>query len=199
MEDKPLVSRRFAAFASVILVMMLALTLYYLAGGMRGGTANPFQPSTPPEEPTWELSPLVAQYRIGDITPTLVVNCRYVFIGSDARGEEKGVYPPGTERDNIGRALCFSTNDSDFCSKFGASTKYYSGERDFPLCNKSNRTVIYAFHNPLCPICAAQREVLDAFRNEFPGKVTIQYICVPTSDAGRDACASGFFIGKYDK
>jgi len=199
-EDKPLVSRRVAILASIILIFALFVMLYFLFGGMRAGVANPFQqPKQPPKEESWELSPLVGQYSIGTTTPVLVVNCRYVFTGSDARGEQKGIYPEGTERENIGEAICRATNDSFFCSRFRGMPKYFTGERDFPLCKRGNKTLIYAFHNPLCPICAAQREVLDAFRNEFSSQIVLEYVCVPTSEQGRDACSKEFLVGKYNK
>jgi len=207
-EDKPLVSRRFAAVASIVLIIALVVTfylllnpniLYTLFSGLRLGVANPSTPQPPPEEEHWELSPLIEKYGIDEVTPVLVINCRYVFTGSDALGEKRGTYAEGTERENIGAVLCRATNESVFCSKFKAVPKYFSGEKNFPLCNKGNKTVIYAFHNPLCPICAAQRDVLDAFRKEFSSQVVLEYICVPTSAQGRDACSREFLIGKYNK
>lgn len=193
------IPRRAAAFLSIILLIVLLIALYVLLGGMRAGVSNPLLPQKPPEEERWELSPLVAQYVRDNTTPLLVVNCRYTFTGSDARGEQRGSYPPGTERYNIGSALCFATNDSTFCKEFSRIPKYFSGERNFPLCNKGNKTVIYAFHNPLCPICSAQREVLDAFRLEFSNKVEVEYICVPTSQTGMERCSAEFAIGRYNR
>jgi len=198
-EDKPVISRRVAAFLSIVIIILLFLAVYFLMGGMRAGIANPSQPPPQPEEKKWELSPLVAKYVRANLTPLLVVNCKYTFTGSDALGEQRGSYPVGTERENIGRALCFATNDSAFCKEFKGMPKYFTGERNFPDCREGNRTVIYAFHNPLCPICAAQREVLDDFRIEFHEKVTVKYICVPTTPRGYEECAKGYSIGRYDQ
>lgn len=199
-DEKPIVSRRVAAVLSILLIIVIIFALYFLAYGMRGGGINIYNPpKPPPEEEKWELSPLVAQYNIGTTTPVLVVNCRYVFIGSEARAESRGAVPQGTERENIGEALCFATNNSVLCSKFRGMPKFLSGVRDFPECKKGNKTIVYAFHNPFCPISTAQRDILDAFRNEFSKQVAVEYICVPTSEEQKAECSKEFLIGKYDK
>ncbi|MEM3690803.1 MAG: hypothetical protein QXZ40_03710, partial [Candidatus Micrarchaeia archaeon] len=181
-----------------VIILLLALALYFLMGGMKAGVVNPFQQQQQPQEQKWELSPLVAKYVRANTTPLLVVNCRYAFEGSDALGEQRGSYPAGTDRENIGRALCFATNDSAFCNEFKGFPKFFKGVLNFTDCKEGNRSVIYAFHNPLCPICAAQREVLDEFRIEFYEKLRVKYICVPTSQRGYEECARQYSIGRYD-
>jgi len=196
-EDKPLVSRRVAAFLSVILIIAILATLYFLFSGMRGGVANPYEsPKQPPEEQKWELSPLVSQYGITS-TPVLVVNCRYTLTGSYALSEKKGAVPEGTEEENIGGALCTATGDSVLCSRFGRTAKNLI-ETNFPSC-KGNRILVYAFHSPSCQISSAQRDVLNALRDEFQSQFDVEYVCVPTGSGGMDACSREFLAGKYNK
>jgi hypothetical protein len=209
--DKPIVSRRFATVASIVIVIALILALYLLATGMRPGTANPYTPPTQqPQQEKWEPSPLVAQYmptarkRLGiqndavNVTPIVVINCRYVVTGSFALDEEREVVPAGSERDNLGNALCVATHKSVFCSQFSGAPKGLV-VTDFQDCSSGGKTIIYALHSPTCLISSAQRNVLDALRDEFSGDINLEYICTPRGSQDVSLCKQQFSSGGYNQ
>jgi hypothetical protein len=189
-EDKPIVSRRFASVASVFLILALIVAIYLLATGMHAGTSNPFIPQPPPEERKWELSPLIQKYGITSV-PVIVINCKYMRVGSDVLR-----YGDDAERSAIGSAMCAATNSSTFCSRF---RRTYITVLNSPECKSGNKTLIYAFHSPSCPISSAQRIVLDAFRDEFQHDVALEYICTPRNEQDVSACSDEFSIGRYDQ
>jgi len=201
-EDKPLVSRRVAAVLSIFIIAALVLSFYYLFWGMKAGTSMAdINPNTHAAQPNitadkWELSPLVSKYGITQ-SPVLVIDCKYMLTGSFALSEERRDVPEGTEMNNIGKALCDATSDPAFCSKFGSTARGFS-TLPFDKCTSGSKTLVYAFHSPLCPICAAQRDFLDALKNEFPNQIDLQYVCYPTSDQGVSACSRDFLLKKYD-
>jgi len=201
-EDKPFISRRVAAVLSIFIIAALVLAFYFLFWRMRATTnmagINPNVQAPQPNltEDKWVLSPLVGKYGIRN-TPILVINCRYMLTGSFALNEESGALAQGTERNNLGNALCAATHDTAFCSKFGGAPKGLA-TLNFDECKSGSKILIYAFHNPYCAISTAQRDFLDALKNEFPDKIDLQYICYPTSDLGIDACSRDFLIKKYN-
>lgn len=197
-EDKPIVSRKFAAVASIVLILALIVAIYLLATGMRPGTANPYTPPAQPPQQNWEPSPLVVQYDKENITPVIVINCKYMLRGSFALDEEREVVPAGSERENIGNALCAATHKSVFCSQFSGAPKGFI-VTNFQDCSSGDKTLIYAFHSPSCQISSAQRYVLDAFRDEFQGDVALEYICTARGSQDINLCAQQFSAGRYNQ
>jgi len=201
-EDEPLLSRRAAAVLGVLIIAALILAFYYLFWGMKAGTSmagiNPNVQAAQPNvtEDKWVLSPLVGKYGITQ-TPVLVIDCRYKLTGSFALDEKRRTVSEGTERNYVGRALCAATSDPVFCSKFGGTAVGLTALQ-FDRCASGGKIVIYAFHNPACPICEAQRGFLDALRDEFPGRIDLQYICAPADDQGASACSREFLLKKYN-
>jgi len=202
-EDKPLVSRRVAAVLSIFIIAALILAFYFLFWRMRATTnmagVNPNTQVPQPNltEDKWELSKLVGSYGIKQ-TPILVIDCKYMLTGSFALKEQSGAMPVGSERNNIGKALCDATNDPTFCGKFGKTSIGFTTLPNFDKCASGSKTLIYAFHNPFCPISTSQRDFLDALKNEFPDKIDLRYICYPTSEQGVSACSRDFLTKKYN-
>jgi len=186
-QDKPAPSMRSALV--LIFIILALITAIYILSTLSPGKIN-LPPNQFQEEKNWTLSPLIAQYGVTSV-PVIVINCRYMRIGSDALN-----YGDEWERQKIGQALCAATNSSTFCSKFGRGSLT---ALNFPVCKKGNRNVIYAFHSPSCPISSEQRNVLDAFKDEFPQEVTVQYVCTPRGEQDMGSCAYGFSIGRYDQ
>lgn len=185
-EDKPAISMR-GALALIFIIVALILAIYILSIWGGPGTANQYPP---PQEQNWTLSPLVKQYGVTNV-PVVVINCKYMRVGSDALR-----YGDDVERENIGGALCTATNSSTFCSKF---SRIPLTMLNFPECKRGNKTLIYAFHSPSCQISSEQRIVLDAFRDEFPNDVTVEYVCTPRGGQDIGPCADQFLIGRYNQ
>jgi hypothetical protein len=188
-QDKPAPSMRGALV--LIFITLTLLVAIYILSLLGTGRPNPYiPPSQTTQEQNWTLSPLIAQYGVTSV-PVIVINCKYMRVGSDVlrSGDD-------TERVEIGQALCTATNSSTFCSKFG---KGPIAVLNFPECKIGNKNIIYAFHSPSCPISSAQRNVLDAFRNEFSKDVAVEYVCTPVHSGDTEACSNEFSIGKYDK
>jgi hypothetical protein len=198
-QDKPVPSMR-GALVLIFIILALLLAIYILSL-LSSGTSNP-SPNQQPQQQKWEPSPLVMQYDKGNITPIIVINCKYVLTGSFALDEEKELVPAGSERDNIGNALCAATHKDVFCSKFSGTPKGFT-MTGFQDCSSGGKTLIYAFHSPSCLISSAQRDVLDAFRDEFQGDVDIEYICTPKNDTAiQDTnyfCPQQFAAGRYNQ
>jgi len=199
-EDKPLVSRRVAAVLSIFIIAALILSFYYLFWGMKAGTSmagiNPNTQATQSNltEDKWQLSPLVGGYNIDKInqTPILVINCKYMLIGSFVP-----TYSADMERGNIGNALCAATHNTIFCSQFAGSPKgFYTINSS--ECNSGGKTLIYAFHSPSCGFSSAQRDVLNALKDEFPNQIELQYICTPVHLGDMAACSRDFLLKRYN-
>jgi hypothetical protein len=188
-QDKPAPSMR-GALVLIFITLALLLAIYILSL-LGSGTSHRTPPNQQPQEQNWTLSPLVAQYDPMKTTPVIVIDCKYMRVGSNvlSAGDE-------TEREIIGEALCTATNSSTFCSKFGRTVLTTLNS---PECKSRNKILIYAFHSPSCAISSEQRNVLDAFRDEFKSDVAVEYICTPRGDQDLSQCAYQFSIGKYDK
>ena len=187
-QDKPAPSMR-GALVLIFIALAFLVAIYILS---LLGSARP-QPYIPPNqagEQNWTLSPLVAQYDSMSVTPVIVINCKYMHIGSNVLNSGDDA-----EREAIGGYLCAATNSSTFCSRFGRGSVT---KLNFPECKQGNKNVIYAFHSPSCQISSAQRNVLDAFRNEFSSEVTVEYVCTPVHSGDTAACSNEFSIGRYN-
>jgi hypothetical protein len=189
-KERRVVSGRFAIFASLFVIVALLGVIYVMSTGMFGGNANQY---TPPNQSAqkWELSPLVSQYDSMNVTPVVVINCKYRIVGSGVLSHGDDV-----EKENLGGALCTATNSSVFCNRFG---KINLGLTGFPECRSGNKTLIYAFHSPSCPISSEQRNVLDALAQEFPSKIDLQYICTPMHVGDMGSCSDEFSKGQYSQ
>lgn len=183
--DKPVPSMR-GALVLILIILALLLAIYILSL-LSPGKANPrVPPNQPPEN--WTLSPLINQYGVTSV-PVIVINCRYMRIGSYALSKGDDV-----ERESVGSALCTATNSSTFCSKFPRAALV---ALNLPECRKGTKTLIYAFHSPSCPISSEQRNVLDSLRDEFPNDIALEYVCTPRGDQDMGPCSDEFFVGRY--
>ncbi len=183
-QDKPLPSMR-GALVLIFLILALLLAIYILSL-LSPGKATYTPPNQPPEN--WTLSPLINQYGITNV-PVIVINCRYMRIGSYALSKGDDV-----EREGIVSALCTATNSNTFCSKFSRAALV---ALNFPECRKGTKTLIYAFHSPSCPISSEQRNVLDSLRDEFPNDIALEYVCTPRGNQDMGPCSDEFLIGRY--
>ncbi|NYZ78785.1 hypothetical protein H0N99_01415 [Candidatus Micrarchaeota archaeon] len=189
-QDKPVPSMR-GALVLIFITLALLLAIYILSL-LSSGKVNPYiPPNQPPQQQNWTLSPLVARYDPMNVTPVIIINCKYMRVGSHVltNGDE-------AEREVIGQALCTATNSSTFCSKFGRTVLT---TLNFPECKSGNKILIYAFHSPSCSISSEQRNVLDAFRDEFQHDVAVEYICTPRGEQDKSPCAYQFSIGRYNQ
>lgn len=196
-EEKTVSAR--SAFVVVSIILALIVAIYILS--VLGSRTAAYVPRNQPPQQNWSLSPLIGQYGIMSV-PTLVINCKYMLIGSLAYGENMGTVPQGTERSRIGGALCTATNNSVFCSRFG---KVPLTVLNLPECKSGNKSLVYAFNSWNCQYSQAQRDVLDAFSSEFQSDVKLEYICTPRNQSAQlyqsdmEDCSKEFLMGMFSQ
>lgn len=192
----------FAAAAAVLIVIVLLLfasiALWKVPPAPAMPTPEPQPTPTPGKE--YSLSPLIAEYGVGDV-PTLVIGCSYKVSGTFARSEANGDVPAGTEHRALLNELCTATQLPEFCA--GASAAAPSKPVAFihhAACEgEGGAVLVYAFHSPTCPFCAAQWPFLEMLSASMPGAIELKRVCTPLTTAEDALCAVSVANGLFSE
>jgi hypothetical protein len=170
--------------------------------GNPSGDNQPTQPE-PQEDPTdlleSETKALIENYQVSG-TPTLVINCDKMRVGTYALAEERGALPEGSALQAFINDLCDITGEgSVFCNDvaetdatgISVQTTFDDG------CGSAEKVKIYAFHSPTCGFCDSQDAVIEAIENKYPNNVEIIIICTPIHGAN-DVTLCKQQTDKYD-
>ena len=129
---------------------------------------------------------LVQKYDVGG-TPTVVINCKYMRVGSMALAESSGSIPAGSEQQDLINDFCQVAGDSSvFCKdkkELNASDTIGLETTNETDCGTAGKVKLYVFHSPTCPYCESQEPILKVLKQKYGDAVELNYVCTPIHGA----------------
>jgi len=185
----------------IIFCVITLINLYYtynlyqrFTGGTvpTGGEQTVTATTTTTEQDPFSLlsaqaKDLVQKYDVGG-TPTVVINCKHMRIGSMTVAESQGSIPAGSEQQDLINDFCQVAGDSSvFCKdkkELNATNKIDLETTNEADCGTAGKVKLYVFHSPTCPFCEQQSPILDALKQKYGDAVELNYVCTPIHGAG---------------